>query len=232
MTKAPRNLDLAEDGACVVQSALSRDNVRALREIAPKLSQPGQRIFSNDLLCDLLNGRGLIGQIAADVLGHEARPVRAILFDKTPDSNWAVPWHQDRTIAVRERRDVAGFDPWTIKAGVPHVAPPFDILASLLTLRVHLDDCSDDNAPLLIARGTHRLGRVAVSEARAIALAHHPIACHARAGDVWVYAAPILHASDRARAPMHRRVLHVDYAAMALPGGLEWLGVNASDTAS
>jgi hypothetical protein len=31
---------------------------------------------------------GAIGAVAASVLGPRARPVRAILFDKTPQANW------------------------------------------------------------------------------------------------------------------------------------------------
>ena len=49
--------------------------------------------------------------------------------------------------------------------------------------------------------------------------------CVAEAGDVWLYATPILHASEASHRPGHRRVLQVDYAAEELPGGLEWLGV-------
>jgi len=49
--------------------------------------------------------------------------------------------------------------------------------------------------------------------------------CLAEAGDIWLYATPIVHASDAARRPAHRRVLQVDFAAADLPGGLTWLGV-------
>ena len=30
-------------------------------------------------------------------------PVRSLLFDKTPEENWPVLWHQDLTIAVEEQ---------------------------------------------------------------------------------------------------------------------------------
>jgi hypothetical protein len=30
---------------------------------------------------------------------------------------------------------------------------------------------------------------------------------------------------DAAAAPLHRRILQIDYAVGQLPGGLEWLGV-------
>lgn len=48
-------------------------------------------------------------------------PGRAIFFDKSPKVNWLVAWHQDLTLALRTRDDVAGFGPWSVKDGVPHV---------------------------------------------------------------------------------------------------------------
>lgn len=65
---------------------------------------------------------------------------------------------------MHERADVPGFGPWTIKSGLLHVAPPPELLATMLTMRVHLDDVSEDNAPLLIAPGSHRLGRISEAE--------------------------------------------------------------------
>lgn len=91
-----------------------------------------------------------------DVLGDRARAVRGILFDKTPNANWLVPWHQDLSIAVRERREVAGFGPWSIKAGEHHVQPPFEILDRMLAVRIHLDDCREDNGPLRVIARSHR----------------------------------------------------------------------------
>ena len=51
------------------------------------------------------------------------------------------------------------------------------------------------------------------------------VACLASRGDIWLYATPILHASDAAANPRHRRVLQLDYSADDLPGDLEWLGI-------
>ena len=151
--------------------------------------------------------------------------MRAILFDKTAAANWALPWHQDRVIAVRERIEVEGFGPWSRKHGAVHVAPPFPLLARMLTLRVHLDPVPETNAPLLVAPGSHRRGRIAETDVPAIVAACGAVPCLADPGDIWLYATPILHASDRATAVNRRRVLQVDYSADALPGGLEWLGV-------
>ncbi|PZU47774.1 MAG: phytanoyl-CoA dioxygenase [Sphingomonas sp.] len=159
------------------------------------------------------------------MLGSDCRPVRAILFDKSEQANWALGWHQDRTICVRERRGVPGFGPWTIKSGLLHVAPPFDLLAGMLTLRVHLDDVPADNAPLLIAPGSHRFGRVSVEDIESVVQACGIQTCAAKAGDIWLYSTPILHASEASARPRRRRVLQLDYAAGSLPNGLEWAGI-------
>lgn len=195
----------------------------ALASLPP--TETGTRLHGVMALRPLLAADGPIGSIAASVIGPLARPVRAILFNKTAEANWGLGWHQDRTICVKEKREVQGFGPWTIKRGMNHVAPPFDLLAQMVTLRVHLDDVPETNAPLLIAPGSHRLGRVAVDEISEAVERHGISVCLAQAGDAWLYATPILHASEASTSPASRRVLQVDYAAFDLPGGLEWLGV-------
>jgi ectoine hydroxylase-related dioxygenase (phytanoyl-CoA dioxygenase family) len=95
----------------------------------------------------------------------------------------------------------------------------------MVTLRVHLDDVPATNGPLLIAPGSHSLGRISVGEIDQIVRRCGTRACLAEAGDAWLYATPILHASDAPSNPASRRVLQVDYAAEALPHGLEWQGV-------
>lgn len=189
------------------------------------LEQAGTRLYGIRTLNSLLATDGCIGAVVAKFLGPLAMPVRAILFNKTVAANWGLGWHQDRTICVKERREVEGFGPWTVKRGMIHVAPPFELLAQMVTLRVHLDDVPATNAPLLIAPGSHRLGRVAVSKVSEAVQRCGTRACTAEAGDLWLYATPILHASDASASPDSRRVLQVDYAAFDLPGGLEWLGV-------
>ena len=56
--------------------------------------------------------------IARDVLGDQAFPFRATLFDKSPKSNWLVVWHQDTSLPVRERRHTSGGGSWSLKNGV------------------------------------------------------------------------------------------------------------------
>lgn len=185
----------------------------------------GIRLHGIRALNALLAPSGAVGAVAAQVLGPRCRPVRAILFDKTPAANWSLAWHQDRTIVVQTRKDVDGFGPWTTKGGLQHVAPPFELLSGMVTLRVHLDVVGSANALLLVAPGSHRFGRVCEEDIPDVVEQCRVVACLANAGDIWLYATPILHASEAAAEPCRRRVLQLDYAAAELPGGLRWLGV-------
>ncbi len=219
-------LSFTRDGAQRFRGAVA-DCLDALRSALAGLpsGHAGVRFHGLDPINAFLAAEGQIGSVAATMLGAESRPVRAILFDKTAESNWSLGWHQDRTICVKQRVETDGFGPWTMKAGMQHVAPPFDILARMATLRVHLDDVSDDNSPLLVAPGSHAEGRVAVGDVDAVVRRRGVRACLADAGDIWLYATPILHASGVATTPSRRRVLQVDYARDRLPGRLEWQGV-------
>jgi hypothetical protein len=224
------DLDRSVHGARLAVGAVS-DSVQDLLKIVASLpvERAGIRIGDLDGLTPFLAPDGPIGSVAAGELGPGSRPVRAILFDKTADTNWSLAWHQDRTICVRHRIETPGFGPWTRKDGRHHVAPPVALLSRMITVRVHLDPVPADNAPLLIAPGSHRHGRVPVAAIEPLVQTCGIHACLAEAGDVWVYATPILHASEAARRPARRRVLQVDYAADELPGALEWLGVGRSD---
>ncbi|WP_241491785.1 phytanoyl-CoA dioxygenase family protein [Sphingomonas endophytica] len=219
------DLDWSRDGATHHRAAAA-PLLGALRALADDMPQDraGVRLHGHAALPPLL-ATGPIRAIAARGLGPAARPVRAVLFDKNPAANRSLGWHQDRTIAVRERVDVPGFGRWSVKQGIQHVEPPFEITEAMVTLRIHLDDTPGDNAPLLIAAGSHLLGRIA-EDAVAETVTRCGIAtCLAAAGDIWSYATPILHASAAASGKRRRRVLQVDYAARDLPGGLTWLGI-------
>ena len=150
-----------------------------------------------------------------------AFPVRSIFFDKTPDANWVVAWHQDVQIAVAERLEVPGFGPWTTKAGVTHVQPPAAILEEMFTVRLHLDDCDETNGALRVVPGSHAQG---VLSSKALEESKHKLAvtCSVPKGGILVMRPLLLHASSSAQVPGHRRVLHLEYATLPLPGGLRW----------
>jgi hypothetical protein len=223
------DLRFDRDGALLFGGVLSAAEVAALADrLEPQITgRPGTRLKVEPDMATLLAADGAVGRVAAGLIGLDAIPVRAVLFDKSPDANWIVAWHQDRTIPVRERRETPGFGPWSTKDGVLHVAPPITVLEGMVTLRLHLDPVDADNAPLVVALGSHRFGYVPASEAAARAAHCAALVCKAAAGDVWAYSTPILHMSARSVGERRRRVLQVDSAAAPLPKPLQWRGIGA-----
>lgn len=172
------------------------------------------------LFTELATSDALRG-LAGGILRAEAFVARSILFDKCPEANWDVPWHQDTTIAVAERAEAPGFGPWSVKDGVPHVRPPAAVLERMVTLRLHLDPCGAENGPLLVVPGSHRSGVLSAIPEFA-ELEATKAACMAPAGGAVVMRPLILHASRKATAVGHRRVLHLEFAAGELPAPLRW----------
>lgn len=156
------------------------------------------------------------------VLGKDCFPVRGILFDKVPGANWKVPWHQDLSIAVREQIEVEDFGPWSQKAGVLHVQPPARVLENMLTLRLHLDDCGLANGPLRVIPASHQSGKLDAEEIAAWRQRAEEVVCALPRGGVLLMQPLILHASSASQVPGHRRVLHIEWAAQELSGGLQW----------
>jgi ectoine hydroxylase-related dioxygenase (phytanoyl-CoA dioxygenase family) len=125
-------------------------------------------------------------------------------------------------IAVRENIETPGFFGWSVKSGVPHVHPPADILERMVTLRLHLDDCREDNGPLRVIPRTHHGDRLSDEEVDGACENNTAVTCPMAAGGVLVMRPLILHSSSPATSPRHRRVLHIEFAADSLPRGLEW----------
>jgi len=161
---------------------------------------------------------GPVRDMVEQVLCPSAFAVRGILFDKTPESNWNIRWHRDTTIAVSHRVDeLEGYGPWSTKAGVTHVRPPVSVLEQMLTLRLHLDACDEDNGALRVIPGSHRAGmdegKPSEPEARV-----YP----APRGGVLLMRPLLWHRSTKAVAPHHRRIVHIEFADKPLPIPLQW----------
>lgn len=164
-----------------------------------------------------------IDQLPRAVAGQGARIIRSLIFDKTPETNWLVPWHQDPTIAVRERYDINGYGPWNNKDGVPHCQPPLEILRSIVVIRIHLDDCPVEKGPLRVIPRSHRLGVLDDQRIDELAAAGPIVDCTARRGDAVLLTPLTIHSSAKATAPhARRRVLHLEYSAASLPMPLRW----------
>lgn len=173
----------------------------------------------------LMQETALSSQILDLVRPHlpcEPVPVRAIYFDKSSGANWLVAWHQDLTLAVGTRVDIPGFGPWSVKDGVPHVQPPAELLAQMLTVRLHLDDCDESNGALRIVPGSHRHGKLLPQRIRELRAREPELVCSVPAGGALLMRPLLLHASGRSQSGAHRRILHIEYAGFSLPGKLTW----------
>jgi ectoine hydroxylase-related dioxygenase (phytanoyl-CoA dioxygenase family) len=223
-----------QSGCAVHEDVVPSDTVDQLMlalnraDATAGLREKGSRIYAMRNLVRLVPEIKALGESDSirdwvrPFLGPEVKVVRSLLFDKTPGANWKVTWHQDLSIAVKRRIDVDGFGPWSVKAGVQHVQPPAAVLQRMLTLRLHLDDCGPDNGPLLVLPGSHAQGVLSPEAISVWRRDVRPVACHVRRGGVVVMRPMILHASSSATSPGHRRVIHLEFAADPLPGGLEW----------
>lgn len=148
--------------------------------------------------------------------------VKATYFDKTPDANWYVTWHQDKVIQVRERIDTEGFTGWTQKDERMGVIPPDEILQGMIAVRIHLDDVDETNGVLKIVAGSHNK-KLSDAEIALIAQNSIPSVCDGIAGTIQLMKPLVLHASAKAtKENRHRRVLHLEFSAAELPGGLQW----------
>ncbi len=202
-------LELELAGCADEATSLRRHNgaiygARNLLEIFPL----ARTVWQREVLLDLLTS----------VLGNRFGLVRGLFFDKSPESNWSLPWHQDLTIAVQDNSlPTTRFRNPTRKAGVPHVEAPRDILEQMLTLRIHLDDVTLDNGPLRVLPGSHKADTSRDEDRDTTILG--------RAGDILAMRPLLYHCSSSSSFAnhLHRRIIHLEFAGCRdLPDGYAW----------
>lgn len=194
-----------------VRARSSRGHVYAARNLIESIPEVTS-VWQVDPMLRMLN----------EVLGNEFGLVRALFFDKPPERTWNLPWHKDTSISVKDNTVKSNsFSRPTVKAGVPHVIASDELLRNMLTLRIHLDEVTDENGPLRVIPGSH-----VCSESEGLGL-DHAITIYANAGDVLAMRPLISHSSGASveGTTRHRRILHLEFAANEkLPDGYQWHG--------
>ncbi|PHS42037.1 MAG: phytanoyl-CoA dioxygenase [Robiginitomaculum sp.] len=214
-------LRLELDGGVWFRNALNRTDIETLNKVAICEKQHGERINWDSSRAKTITKITNLHNLVSTVLPN-AKPVRALVFNKSTDTNWGVPWHQDRVISVKDKHDVKGYKNWTKKSGVWHVEPPVDILEKMVFVRIHLDENTKNNGCMEIALRTHKFGYIpAHAQANIIASAQTELSV-ANKGDILVVKALILHRSRQSKSGDTRRTLRVDYTNQQLPAPLEW----------
>jgi ectoine hydroxylase-related dioxygenase (phytanoyl-CoA dioxygenase family) len=216
---------IASEGAAIVEDILSAKEVQQFADalanepvhrsragIRHALQMPSVATIARD--CRLLS-------LAQEVLGPEALPFRATLFDKSPNSNWLVVWHQDTALPLRRKSPAPGWGPWSTKDGVIYAHAPAHPLSQILALRLHLDDCTAENGPLRCLPATHTHGVLSDGQIEKFVRRVEPVEFLLPAGSVMGMRPLMIHASSKSRSDNPRRVLHIEYSAVESFDGLE-----------
>lgn len=228
------NLD--RDGFCILKRAVDVETIIQLIDILENAFEAeSQSVRARSSRGYVYAARNLIDSVQAvtdvwqsdpmlkllrEQLGEGFGLVRALFFDKPPERSWNLPWHKDTSIAVKEHSTKSqNFSRPTIKAGVPHVIASDEILHQMLTLRIHLDEVTDENGPLRVVPGSHVASHsVGVGIDQAVTIL-------ADIGDVLAMRPLISHASGSSieGTRRHRRILHLEFTSVQnLPDGFKW----------
>jgi ectoine hydroxylase-related dioxygenase (phytanoyl-CoA dioxygenase family) len=216
----------ADSGFEVIERLIAPEQTASLLELLTLLEVPplrgGLRRIDQLIpqVAELAKSQILLSVAQSRLVGTP-KLVRAIYFDKSPENNWLVTWHQDKTVAVTEKFEDDQWGPWSKKAGIWHVQPPLNVLENMITIRIHLDDATSANGCLKIIPGSHKLG-LFKDEKPALTNKINPVYCEVAAGGALVMRPHILHASEKSLVIRPRRVLHFEYASYELPKGIAW----------
>jgi ectoine hydroxylase-related dioxygenase (phytanoyl-CoA dioxygenase family) len=209
--------EIAEQGFAIRNGVLTDSEISSFENQLQLADLPRSRAgirhaMRNSAVAKTANHPRLLG-LAQEVLGVEAVPYRATLFDKSPVSNWLVTWHQDTALPLREKREIAGWGPWSVKDNVIYAHAPAAVLSDVLALRLHLDHSGADNGPLRVLPRTHTLGVLSDDAMAVLAVEISPVECLTSLGGVLAMRPLLVHASSKSRSERPRRVLHIEYAA-------------------
>lgn len=161
-----------------------------------------------------------IRDLISNTFGDNYFVAKSIYFDKPENSNWFVSYHQDLTISVDKKLNIAGFGPWTTKQHQFAVQPPINILQDNFTMRIHLDDTKEENGALKVIPKSHLKG---VYRPETIDWTNETeVICNVGGGGIMFMKPLLLHSSGRTINNNKRRVLHIEFSRSALPENLNW----------
>src|SRR5262245_56095557 len=134
-------------GRLWLRNLLSPAEAAALAQHCGVGARPGVRLGLHPELARCVGPASTLSRRVAK-LGVDPAPVRLVAFNKSPHANWAVPWHQDRVIAVAEKHETPGYSNWVEKGVFWHCEPPIEALRQMVFVRIHLDRCDEKNGAL------------------------------------------------------------------------------------
>ena len=214
------------DGYAIIPNVITLEEIQKLACDLEGSNLPRSRagirhLLSHPAVAQVANDQRMLG-IAQQVLGESAFPFKATLFDKSPDANWLIVWHQDTALPLREKHEIAGWGSWSLKDGITYAHAPASALEQVIALRLHLDDSTEENGPLRVVPGTHNKGVLTDQAVEELVARNSGISCVVEKGGVIIMKPLIIHASSKSQSESPRRVIHIEYAAPdALPHSLQ-----------
>ena len=169
-----------------------------------------RHLMANTGVCAFARDERLI-ELAREWLGPVAIPFRATLFEKSKGTNWLIPWHQDTALPLAARAEMAGWGPWSEKAGVLYAHAPAWALSRVIALRVHLDASQTNNGTLRVIPGSHLVGVLSDGQVKEVVTANEGFECYVPPGGVIAMRPLLIHCSSKAETDCPRRVLHIEY---------------------
>lgn len=212
-------------GFVVVDDVIPQDRLVALRTAVESVAvtRAGSRRLLDTAWCRELARDLRSSPALARLVPRGYAAIQCILFEKSAARNWLVPLHQDLSVPVECRVVDDRLKGWSRKQDQFFVQPPDSVIASLLAVRLHLDDCGQDDGALDVVPGSHQSGRLSVGVADRVRAQHGVTRCLARAGSVLLMRPLLLHASSHGTGTSRRRVLHFLFAPAVAPLGLRWV---------
>ncbi|MGJ1430784.1 phytanoyl-CoA dioxygenase family protein [Sphingobacterium spiritivorum] len=159
-------------------------------------------------------------KVISNLFGKNYFSVKSIYFDKPETSNWYVAYHQDLTISVDKKLDIPGFTSWTAKQRQFAVQPPLPVLENIFTVRIHLDQTNENNGALKVIEKSH-LKNIYRPETIDWQI-EKEYTCDVESGGIMIMKPLLLHSSGRTTNNRKRRVIHIEFADLELPDGLQW----------
>lgn len=202
-------LDVIHNADSSKETFRKSGEVFAIRQFLKEIPATLPLVF-NDKLKELIKA----------LFGDTYFVVKSIYFDKPETSNWYVSYHQDLTISVDKKIELKDFGPWTVKNNQFAVQPPVNVLENIFTIRIHLDNTDEENGALRVLPTSHLQG-VCRPDTIDWSIVSETICCVPEGG-IMLMRPLLLHSSGRTTNHKRRRVIHIEFSNVELPGELHW----------
>jgi hypothetical protein len=226
------NRELTDNGYAVVPDLIDIDEVdRIGRFVMDTLAvTAGTRRLIELPWCRDLADWLIRSSRVCDSLPVDPQAIQCSLFIKSPEKNWLVSLHQDLSVPVAERVDSVLYSGWSEKEGQLFAQPPVSFLEHVLAIRVHLDDCDEQNGALRVVPGSHMMGRLDSSATLRVRSDRGEVHVSVPRGGAMLMRPLLLHASSKILVNNPRRILHLVFAPTISPDGLRWSSAGQSLT--